>query len=141
MSQSRVTLEQLLFAVLVSFFVLGFLSCSKREPPAPAKAEAPQPAVSAPPPLAQASLIPPEGVSEASAEAPNSKLVLPVSVERRTGDLDVMLKKRKLRALVLLDPFSFFYDNGKPHGLALRSLTNLSVMSTRSTRLARSRWK
>ena len=122
MSPSRVTLQQLLFVVLVSSFVLGSLSCSKKEPPAPAKAEAPQSAVSATPPPAEASLIPPEGVSEASAEAPNSKLVLPVSFERRTGDLDVMLKERKLRALVLLNPFSFFYDNGKPHGLVFDAL-------------------
>lgn len=53
------------------------------------------------------------------------KLVLPVSFQRRTGDLDVMLKERNIRALILLNPISFFYDHGKPRGIMYEALDEL----------------
>jgi membrane-bound lytic murein transglycosylase MltF len=42
---------------------------------------------------------------------------LPAPFGRSTGDLDVMLKRRNIRALVLLNPISFFYTNGQPMGV------------------------
>ena len=111
-----------MFAILVISALFGSLCCSKKEPPAATKAETPQPAAPGPPAPAAASLIPPEEVSEASAATPSGKLVLPVSFERRTGDLDVMMKERNIRALVLLNPISFFYDQGKPRGMTCETL-------------------
>jgi hypothetical protein len=82
MRQSRVAVRSRVFAVLAISLLLGSFACGKKEPPAAVKAEAPQPAAPAPPPPAEASLIPPEEVSEASAAPPTGKLVLPVSFQR-----------------------------------------------------------
>jgi membrane-bound lytic murein transglycosylase MltF len=49
-------------------------------------------------------------------------LVLPSNSERRTGDLDDMIKRRTIRALVLLNPIGFFYQNGHPKGVTCESL-------------------
>ncbi len=54
---------------------------------------------------------------------PSSKtLVLPSNFARRTGDLDDMVKRRTIRALVLLNPIGFFYQNGRPKGVMCESL-------------------
>ena len=45
-----------------------------------------------------------------------------VSFERRTGDLDAMLKAQNIRALVLYSHSSFFYVNGKPEGIFFEAL-------------------
>jgi membrane-bound lytic murein transglycosylase MltF len=108
--------------MLFATFFLSITSCSDKETAAPVKAEPPQSATPAPSPAPQVSLIPDEEVSEASAAKPTGKLALPVSFERRTGDLDMMLKERKIRALVLLNPISFFYHHGKPHGMAFEAV-------------------
>src|SRR4051812_4417088 len=47
---------------------------------------------------------------------------LSVNFERRTGDLDAMLKARNIRALVLYSHSSFFYVNGKPEGIFFEAL-------------------
>lgn len=49
-------------------------------------------------------------------------LSLPVNFERRTGDLDEMVKRRNIRALVLLNPIGFFYDKGTPRGAIYEGL-------------------
>jgi hypothetical protein len=41
---------------------------------------------------------------------PFDGLSLPLSFERHTGDLDVMAKRRTIRALVIIDPIGFFYE-------------------------------
>ncbi|HEX8799706.1 MAG TPA: transporter substrate-binding domain-containing protein [Terriglobales bacterium] len=41
---------------------------------------------------------------------------------RRTGDLDEMVKKRNIRALLILNPIGFFYDNGQPRGVYYEAL-------------------
>jgi membrane-bound lytic murein transglycosylase MltF len=46
---------------------------------------------------------------------------------RHTDDLDAMVKRQNIRALVIVNPIGFFYDNGQPMGVmydALRSLEN-----------------
>jgi len=45
---------------------------------------------------------------------PLNGIALPKSYGRDTGDLDVMVKRRNIRALLILSPISFFYDNGHP---------------------------
>jgi membrane-bound lytic murein transglycosylase MltF len=47
---------------------------------------------------------------------------LPVNFQRRTGDLDAMVKAKNIRALVLYSHSSFFYVNGKPEGIYYEAL-------------------
>jgi hypothetical protein len=44
-------------------------------------------------------------------------LTLPAGSGKRTGDLDVMVNNRSIRALVLINPIGFFYSGGKPEGI------------------------
>jgi len=44
-------------------------------------------------------------------------LELPLTFERRAGDLDGMLKRRQIRVLVVPSRSGFFYDKGQPHGI------------------------
>src|SRR5208282_5159733 len=57
-------------------------------------------------------------------EAPHSPdaVMLPLNLQRHTGDLADMVKRRTIRALVILNPISFFYDNGLPQGLMYETL-------------------
>jgi membrane-bound lytic murein transglycosylase MltF len=108
------------FALIVLFALLLMASaCSKKNPPA--SAEAPKPAEA----THQAkvndnSIVPAEEVSEASEQ--KSDLQLPLTLQRRTGDLDEMLKVRNIRALVILNPISFFYQAGHPYGITYEAL-------------------
>ena len=54
--------------------------------------------------------------------APSSATTLPAGFGRRTGDLDEMAKNRNIRALVVLNPISFFYDKGQPRGVMYEAL-------------------
>ena len=47
---------------------------------------------------------------------------LPVNFQRRTGDLDAMVKAKNIRALVLYSHSSFFYVNGLPKGIFYEAL-------------------
>jgi membrane-bound lytic murein transglycosylase MltF len=49
-------------------------------------------------------------------------MVLPASFGRSTSDLDEMVKRRNIRALVLLNPIGFFYDKGMPRGVMYEAL-------------------
>jgi membrane-bound lytic murein transglycosylase MltF len=40
-----------------------------------------------------------------------------------TDDLDAMVKRRNIRALVLINPIGFFYDNGQPMGIMYEALS------------------
>src|SRR6516225_5658891 len=42
-----------------------------------------------------------------------------------TGDLDQILKRRNLRAIVLISPTGFFYDDGHPMGIMYEALREL----------------
>ncbi len=44
--------------------------------------------------------------------APSNGLVLPTSFDRDTRDLDAMAQRRNIRALVILNPISFFPVSG-----------------------------
>jgi membrane-bound lytic murein transglycosylase MltF len=50
---------------------------------------------------------------------------LPVSIGRHTGDLDEMVKRRNVRALVLLSHIGFFYDKAQPRGIVYEALEEL----------------
>ena len=44
-----------------------------------------------------------------------------------TDDLDAMVKRRNIRALVLINPIGFFYDNGQPMGIMYDALSALKT--------------
>ena len=51
-----------------------------------------------------------------------ARMTLPLHLDRHTDDLDGMVKRRNIRALVLLNPIGFFYDKGQPHGANYEAL-------------------
>ncbi len=54
--------------------------------------------------------------------AASGNIDFPKAFGRRTGDLDEMAKARNIRALVLINPISFFYDKGHPQGVTYEAL-------------------
>lgn len=48
--------------------------------------------------------------------------VLPIPVQRWKGDLDGMVKRREIRALVVYSKSGFFYDHGRPEGISYEAL-------------------
>lgn len=50
---------------------------------------------------------------------------LPIPIQRWTGDLDGMIKRREIRALVVYSRSGFFYDNGRPEGISYEALQEL----------------
>ena len=63
-----------------------------------------------------------EGASGPIEPASSKALSLPLNFERRTGDLDEMVKNRNIRVLVVLNPIGFFYDRGTPRGAIYEGL-------------------
>ena len=53
---------------------------------------------------------------------PSDRLSLPLDFERHTGDLDEMIKRSTIRALVVIDPIGFFYVGGLPGGAMYEAL-------------------
>jgi membrane-bound lytic murein transglycosylase MltF len=56
--------------------------------------------------------------------APPGVSGLPMSFERHTGDLDEMVRRGSIRALVLYSRSSFFYVDGRPQGLNYEALSD-----------------
>ncbi len=83
--------------------ILGFLAAAMTTVPGPAFAYAP----AGPPDKA---------TSQASAAG------LPLNFERHTDDLDAMVKRGTIRALVLYSRSGFFYVNGRPQGIYYEAL-------------------
>jgi len=121
-------------APLLALFVLGSLSCNKKEAD-PSKA-----GTTASPSSSNglsdqtdadamgSDLVPPEDIScECVKDAKSGPLVLPTSFGRRTGDLDEMIKDRRIRALVVINPIGFFYSHGKPKGINYEMLEQLQT--------------
>ncbi len=98
--------------LLLVLSVATLVSCAKKEP---ASASSTQTATQPTSPALTASS--PDELPAASAE-----VKLPPLFGRRTGDLDEMAKSRNIRALVLINPISFFYDNGHPKGVMYEAL-------------------
>jgi membrane-bound lytic murein transglycosylase MltF len=53
--------------------------------------------------------------------------VLPAPFGRYTDDLEGMLKRRNIRALVVLNPVGFFYEDGQPMGAIYESLRDFQA--------------
>ena len=121
---------------LLAFSLLFLLSCNKTgKLPLTAETQSsagvPQPSPSAESTAADemgSDLVPPEDVaSESVDDAKSGLLVLPTSFGRRTGDLDEMIKERRIRALVVINPIGFFYSQGKPKGMTYEMLEQLQT--------------
>lgn len=112
----------LALCVLALFAVTG---CSNKQTAAPAPEaakEAPS-SQSVPPPRQDTALVPPENpVAPVQQSGKGAGLVLPVTFEKHTGDLDEMVKRRAIRALILVNPIGFFYQNGLPRGVSYEAL-------------------
>jgi len=61
-------------------------------------------------------------VSSSDTSGPSAGAGLPMNFERRTGDLDAMVKRGQIRALVLYSRSGFFYVNGRPQGVYYEAL-------------------
>ena len=53
---------------------------------------------------------------------PSNGMVLPAGFGRHTGDLDEIVKRRNIRALLIMNPIGFFYDKGHPRGVMYEAL-------------------
>ena len=53
---------------------------------------------------------------------PSDTTGLPLNFARHTDDLDAMVKRRNIRALVLYSRSGFFYVNGRPQGIYYEAL-------------------
>ncbi len=89
-------------------------ACSKAPPQAATAAPAPPALAGVAAPAAPAPALPPDIISGSDA--------LPIKLGRRTGDLDVMMRERNIRALVVISRTEFFYDKGKPRGITYEAL-------------------
>jgi membrane-bound lytic murein transglycosylase MltF len=97
------------------FVLLHLIACTGKNARQDAK---PQPSASAAQPQnASLAAFSPEEPPVAS-----SALVLPPNFARHTDDLDEMAKRRNIRALVILNPIGFFYQNGLPKGAMYEAL-------------------
>jgi membrane-bound lytic murein transglycosylase MltF len=74
------------------------------------------------PPQYDPSQKPAPAASQDQASHSTATLELPITFERRVGDLDGMVKKHEIRALVVPSRSGFFYDKGHPHGIYFEAL-------------------
>jgi hypothetical protein len=98
------TRQNLLFVVTLSALLL-VTSCGKKASPSISAEQAQQQTA----PAAHVS-------SPEEPPAPSNDVALPIGFGRHTGDLDEMVKRRNIRALVILSPIGFFYNKGQPKG-------------------------
>ena len=66
----------------------------------------------------------PQGTDQTKQQgaASGTTLLLPLHFDHHTDDLDEMVKRRNIRALVILNPIGFFYHMGRPRGAIYESL-------------------
>jgi membrane-bound lytic murein transglycosylase MltF len=66
-------------------------------------------------------------------------LQLPITFERRVGDLDGMEKRHLIRALVVPGRSSFFYDQGQPHGIYYETFSEFQRFANQKLRTGSSK--
>ena len=105
--------------LIAGFFAASFavIGCSKKQTPAPAEQSGAQPQPKSDALHASTSLLPNE-----SGGSSQGSLVLPTGFGKRTGDLDEMVTKRSIRALVIVNRVGFFYQMGRPQGIQFEAL-------------------
>lgn len=67
------------------------------------------------------------GSSSQETSTPPSSLKLPLTFGRDLGDLDGMVKRHQIRALVVPSHSGFFYDRGQPHGIYYEAMTDFQT--------------
>jgi len=77
---------------------------------------------------------PTSATSQDQASHSTASLELPITFERRVGDLDGMLKKHEIRALVVPSRSGFFYDKGHPQGIYFEALDEFQRLVNRRFR-------
>jgi membrane-bound lytic murein transglycosylase MltF len=104
---------------ITATFTAGVIGCNSKPSAPPTATATAKPA--APAAKESSSLVPTEA---SPATAPNNTggLALPLNFAKHTGDLDDMMKRRAIRALVLINPIGFFYKNGLPKGANYEAL-------------------
>ncbi len=98
-------------ALCVATCLITFLaiSCSRKEAP---------PATAAP----SGSPVQSNTEKPNTEKASTAEVALPIHYDRHTDDLDGMVKRRNIRALVLMNPIGIFYDKGQPRGANYEAL-------------------
>ncbi len=116
-------------------FLLAFLAvaCGQKEATSPAK----ESATSAPNSPAEGPSTTAVVPAPENPPAPSNTLSLPVGINRLTGDLDEIAKRRNLRALVILSPIGFFYDKGLPKGINYEALEELQRFANQKLKLGK----
>ncbi len=140
LNDGQVCRIRLSLLVCVSSLLL-LLGCSKKQEATPAKQEAlaqpqavaqpaaaPQAATAVPPAAAASDDNPPP-------PPPSNSMVLPLNFDKHTGDLDEMVKRRNIRALVMLSPIAFFYDQGQPHGIMYETMEDFQRFANQKLKL------
>jgi membrane-bound lytic murein transglycosylase MltF len=100
------------YILVFPLWALLLLAACSKQPATPTSTEQPQQQAAAPAPIS----------ADGLPIAPSSVISLPIGFKRDTGDLDVMLKRRLIRALVIINPIGFFYDKGMPKGAMYETL-------------------
>jgi membrane-bound lytic murein transglycosylase MltF len=72
-------------------------------------------------------------VSRAASQRP-ANVTSASTLERWTGDLDAMIERRKIRALVAYSKSAFFYDKGHPRGISYEALRELETVVNKKFR-------
>lgn len=67
-------------------------------------------------------LVPATAVAASSTETVSPGAALPAPFGRHTDDLDAMVKRQNIRALVMINPIGFFYSGGQPMGVEYEAL-------------------
>jgi membrane-bound lytic murein transglycosylase MltF len=111
MSPSSTSSRRVLVFAFLLFALVLVIACGKKAV-SPAATEQTKEQTASAPPLS----------SPDEPPAPSNGMALPVGLTRNPGDLDAMVKRRNIRALVILNPIGFFYDKGQPRGVMYEAL-------------------
>lgn len=77
----------------------------------------------------------PAANSRTNASQSTPTLELPVTFERRVGDLDAMAKRHQIRALVVPGRSSFFYDKGQPEGISYEACNEFQSFANQKLKI------
>ncbi len=112
--------SNLLASALLVFVIAG---CNtKPAPPEASSTAADQAKPAAPATQPSSDLLPAQDAVATAQTGKGAGLTLPLAFAKHTGDLDDMVKRRTIRALVIIDPISFFYQKGLPKGVTYEAL-------------------
>ena len=110
-------------------FFLSLAACSKK--PQASTTPAQQQPATTPQAAPQATV----ATSEEEPPPPSNAMMLPTNFAKHTGDLDEMIKRRNIRALVMLNPISFIYDQGVPHGIMYETMEDFQRFANKKLNL------